>query len=196
MQSDQREAQDRTRFLLKNLAKGLIWLIVIVGGYFFLRQNYNFTLEDLLGPLYHKPFWMFSIFFLSEVIFGIIPPELFMLWSLRDEILLDYVGHIALLAGLSYSAGIMGHYIGAHFSTTPLYRSLRKNYLGQFEKHINRYGGFLIIVAALTPLPFSAICMLMGATKYPMKRFLSMSLTRVLRFAVYAAIVWKANVLS
>ncbi|MFT7031103.1 MAG: membrane protein DedA with SNARE-associated domain [Marinoscillum sp.] len=195
MRSDnQQEAIARTRFFLKNLVRGLIWLGVIVGGYFYLKANYNFTLEGVLGSLYDKPQLIYLIFFVSETVFGIIPPELFMIWALRDELVIQYIFSIAGFAILSYIAGIIGYYIGSHFSTTKLYRTLQRNYLGKFEKHVNRFGGFLVIVAAFTPLPYAGICMLMGTVKYPYRKFLYIATSRFLRFAIYAAIIWEANV--
>lgn len=197
MQSEKRrEAQERTRFFLRNLFKGLIWLAVIVGGYFFLNKQFNFTLEGLLGSVYHQPVVIYTVFLLSEVIFGIIPPELFMIWALRNEHLLQYVSNVVALSAISYAAGVIGYYIGAKFSETKLYATLQKNYLGKYEKHFSRFGGFLVVVAALTPIPFSGICMLMGAVKYPLRRFLFIATTRFLRFGVYAFIVWEANILK
>ncbi len=192
----QREAMERTRFFMKNLVRGLIWLAVIVGGYFYLKANYNFSMESVLGSWYDRPFVIFSIFFVSETVFGIIPPELFMIWALRNELILQYILNVSLLAGLSYVAGIIGYYVGSHFSTTRLYRTLQKNYLAKFEKHLNRFGGFLVVVAALTPLPFAGICMLMGTVKYPYRTFLYLATTRLLRFVIYAMIIWETNILQ
>lgn len=192
----QRVFSERTRFFLRNLTKGLIWLGVIVGGYFYLKTNYDVTMQGVLGPLYDKPGVIFTIFFGSEVIFGIIPPELFMLWALRNDLIMQYVLNVVGLSVISYFAGLIGYYLGSHFSATQLYRTLQKNYLGRFEKHFARFGGFLIIVAALTPLPFSGICMLTGAVKYPYRRFLYFSLIRFVRFGVYAFIIWEANFLN
>ena len=197
MDSDQpRIISERTSFFLRNLINGLVWLAVIVGGYFYLKTNYDFTMESALGQLYDQPVIIFLIFFASETIFGIIPPELFMIWALRNEHLLQYIITVAGLSVVSYFAGMIGYYLGSHFSTTRLYRTLRRNYLRRFEKHFNRFGGFLIIVAALTPLPFSGICMLTGAVKYSYRRFLYFSLTRFIRFGVYAIIIWEANVFN
>ncbi|MEO9474575.1 MAG: VTT domain-containing protein [Cyclobacteriaceae bacterium] len=193
---DQKQSGEKATFFLKNLMRGLVWLVAIVGGYYFLESHYGFSLETILGPFYEKPVVIFSLFLGSEVIFGIIPPELFMIWSLRHEVLNLYIQNIVALAIISYLAGVIGYFIGSRFGTTQLYQTLKKNYLGKFEKHFNRFGGFLVIVAALTPLPFSGICMLMGAVKYPMKNFLYISLTRFIRFSVYAFIVWEANILQ
>lgn len=190
------ERSERIRFFVSNLSKGLIWLTVIVGGYFYLESHFDFSLEDVLGPFYDRPGIIFSIFLFSEVVFGIIPPELFMLWSLKNEVLNYYVQNVIILASISYMAGIIGYFIGSQFSNTKFYRLLRKNYLGKLDKHLNRFGGFLIIVAAWTPLPFAGVCMLIGAVKYPFKRFLIISLSRFARYATYAAIIWEANVLQ
>ncbi len=186
----------RIKFLLINLLKGLMWMTVIVGGYFYLSSHFDFTLERLLGSYYERPGIIFSVFFGSEVIFGIIPPELFMIWSLRAGEVGIYVQNVAALAILSYLAGIIGYFIGSRFSETPLYQTVRKNYLKKAEKHFVRFGGFLIIVAALTPIPFAGVCMLTGAVKYPFTRFLLFTSTRFLRFATYAFIVWETNILQ
>lgn len=193
--SQENERQERIRFFLRNLLRGLIWLAVVVGGYFYLEANYDITLKGILGDLYDQPVIIFSVFFASEAIFGIIPPELFMIWALRNEQLPQYIVNVMALAAISYGAGMLGYYIGSHFSTTQFYQTVRKNYLGRFEKHLNRFGGFLVIVAALTPLPFSGICMLMGTVKYPYRRFLAFATLRLARFVVYAMVIWEANIL-
>lgn len=197
MQTDEQSLRsERIRFFLRNLFRGLIWLAVVVGGYFYLESHYNLTLQGILGDLYDQPLIIFLIFFVSETVFGIIPPELFMIWSLRNELIQQYVLNVAALSVISYLAGIIGYNIGAHFGTTRFYRTIRVTYLKRFEKHLTRFGGFLVIVAALTPLPFAGICMLMGAIRYPFRRFLLMALTRFLRFIIYAIIVWEANILQ
>lgn len=193
--NQENERQDRIRFFLRNLFRGLIWLAVVVGGYFYLEANYDITLKGILGDLYDQPVIIYSIFFVSEAVFGIIPPELFMIWALRDELIGQYILNVMALSVISYVAGMLGYYIGSHFSTTQFYRTVRKNYLGRFEKHLNRFGGFLVIVAALTPLPFAGICMLMGTVKYPYRRFLLFATFRFARFVVYAMVIWEAHIL-
>ena len=196
MSAEPTSQSEKTKFLLSNLVKGLAWLVIIVAGYFLAKKYFDFDLELLLGPLYEKPVAIFSIFLVSEVVFGIIPPEFFMLWSLRDEVLLLYIQNIAALAFMSYCAGVLGYFIGSYFNSTVMYRLLRRNYLGKYEKMFNNYGGFLILVAALTPLPFSGICMLVGAVNYSKRKFFWISMSRFIRFIVYAFIIWEANILN
>ena len=64
----------------------------------------------------------------------------------------------------------LGYLIGAKFGDTKFYRLLRRNRLRKFEKYFRQFGGFLLIVAALTPIPFSGICMLLGSAKYSFQK--------------------------
>ena len=187
---------DRRKFLLKNLVRGLIWLLVIVGGYVYARNNSNFTLESVLGEVYEKPIVVYLLFLGSEVIFGVIPPEFFMIWSLRSEVLSDYVSNIILLSVISYMAGVIGFFVGQYLNNTRFYKETKKRVFGKFAGHLNNYGGFLVVVAALTPLPFSGISMLVGSMKYPLKKYLYFSLFRFVRFLVYSIIIWEVNVFN
>ena len=188
------ELPDRRRFLIKNLLRGFLWLAVIVIGFIYLRKNYNFTLEAVLGPVYDQPTIVYLIFLASEVIFGIIPPEFFMIWSLRDEVLMAYINNVIALSAISYMAGIIGFGIGAYLKNTRFYRIMKYRVFGKFEKHLNNYGGFLVVVAALTPLPFSGIAMLVGSVHYSFKKYLWFSLLRFLRFIAYGIVIWEANI--
>ena len=196
MSKPQKPLPDRNRFLIRNLLRGFLWLAVIVIGYIYLRNNYDFTLESVLGPVYDKPSVVYLIFLASEVIFGIIPPEFFMIWSLRSEVLMNYINNIVALSIISYVAGIIGFGVGAYLKNTQLYRQMKKRVFGKFEKHLNNYGGFLVVVASLTPLPFSGIAMLVGSVHYSFKKYLWYSLFRFVRFFTYCIVIWEANILN
>jgi membrane protein YqaA with SNARE-associated domain len=195
-QVKERFLSPKMQFLLKNLLRGIAWLAVLVTCYILAKKYLDFDLKIILGSLYENWRIIFLIFFTSEVIFGIIPPEFFMFWALRHEDLSLYLQNVAVLAAISYAAGIIGYYIGSYFNTTRAYRALRKNVFGKFEKHFNTFGGFLVIVAALTPIPYSGICMIVGSVKYNFRNFIWISLMRFVRFAVYSIIIWEANILN
>ena len=48
----------------------------------------------------------------------------------------------------------------------------------------------LVVVGAVTPVPYSATCMLAGSVKYPFNTFLLICITRIIRFAFYGWMVW------
>ena len=184
---------ERKRFLLRNLAKGLVWLLVIIVLFVIIKNYAGKDFTNWLKPVYERPFLVFSIFTVSEVVFGIIPPEIFMIWGCRNNHIPEYILIVTMLTTLSYLAGIIGFYFGRYLNKTRIYKYLRANYLGRYEDKLRIFGVYLIVVAALTPLPFSGICMLVGAVGYPTKKFFYFSTFRILRFIVYSWTIWQAN---
>jgi membrane protein YqaA with SNARE-associated domain len=183
--------ESRSRFLIKNLLRGILWFAVIITAFILAEEYIRSTFEHDLEAIQDKPIIMFMVFFASEVIFGLIPPEFFMLiWILHKITLLQYILNLALLTILSYLAGIMGYLIGSNFSRTVFYKKLYVRYLLQYEQQLKRYGAFLVLVAAVTPIPYSATCMLAGSVNLPFKQFLLIGIARVVRFAAYGYLVW------
>lgn len=151
--------------------------------------------DHWLQSIYEMPILVYSVFLFSEVIFGIIPPEVFMIWSIHGGLFDSYSGDVVLLSTISFGAGICGYYIGAALRGLAFFKRIEETYLTEHRRNLRRYGGFLVITAALTPLPFSAIAMAVGVFKYPFKYYFLFSLSRFVRFAVYGYIVWQANAL-
>ncbi len=185
--------QKKIIFFLRNLLRGLLWLAIIVIFFLAIKKYFNVNFNAWLAAI--KPSLVYIIFLLSEVIIGIIPPEIFMIWALRNGDITEYIAIIAAFSFLSYLAGISGYFIGRYLNTTLLYRFLRRKFLSKSEKLLNIYGLYLIIVAAVTPLPFSGVSMLVGSVRYPFNRYVIYSLTRFGRFAVYSWLIWEANML-
>lgn len=183
----------KSAFFLQHLIKGVLFLVLIIGLYVIARRYFGFDLKEWMGPLYENPRAVFFIFMVSEVVFGIIPPEFFMIWSLRHGDVQIFISNVFILTFISYSAGIVGYWFGAYLNTTKAFNFFKKRVFGKFEEHFNEYGGFLVIVAAMTPIPFAGICMLVGSVRYPFARFLVFALSRCVRFCMYAYVIWHAN---
>lgn len=175
----------RSKILLKNIAKGLMWLAVLLLLFYIFEEYTNFN--AFLEHIAQWPVAVYSVFTASEIVFGIIPPEFFVKWSESHGLFNTYVANVALLAVISYAAGVLGYYIGANLRNVAIFKPYFDRYIRRYKNLLKRYGGFLIIIGAVTPVPFSAICMLIGATNFNFKKFLLISLTRFLRFAFYSA---------
>ncbi|MFO7257033.1 MAG: VTT domain-containing protein [Bacteroidota bacterium] len=185
------EQESRSQFLFRNLLKGFLWFAVIITAFILLEDYLQENFQETIGSIYDKPLPLFGIFFASEVVFGLIPPEFFMMvWILHDISLVSYIINLAILTILSYVAAIIGYWIGKRFSKTAFYTRLHERYLSQYDRNLQRYGGYLVFVGAVTPVPFSATCMLAGSIHYNFHEFLLICTTRILRFAVYGWMVW------
>ena len=182
----------RQRFLLNNLLKGFFALAVIVVIYLLLQLYTPF--DGFIDYVGNWPLLVYMVFVLSEVVFGIIPPELFMIWSIKHGIFDTYFLNILLLAAISFSAGVMGYFIGANAVKVKWLNPFFEKYVLKYTNLFKRFGGLLILVGAITPVPFSAICMVVGATNYKFSRFLLIAVSRFLRFAAYSTVIFHANI--
>ncbi len=183
----------KSTFLIRNLLRGLVWLAVIIAAFLFIKNKVDINYLAWLKPIYDNTAIIFLVYLTSELIIGIIPPEVFMIWALRNGSILEYMTLILLLALISYIAGLTGYFFGRYLNTTLLYRFIRRKFLRKMEGMLNIYGLYIIIVAALTPLPFSGVSMLVGSVKYPLRKYILYSLSRFARFAVYSWFIWEAN---
>jgi uncharacterized membrane protein YdjX (TVP38/TMEM64 family) len=186
------EHESRSKFLVRNFIKGFIWLVVIVIIFLLTEDFIQRNFQEHIDVIKESPLVTFSIFFLSEVIFGIIPPVLFMTtWKMLLNVsLIEYIVDLSLMTFISFIAGVIGYYIGKFFSRTPIYQKVEERYLQQYNRQLKKYGVFLVIVGALTPVPFSATCMLAGSVEISFKPFILACSTRVFYFLIYGWVVW------
>lgn len=184
----------RIQFLLNNGLRGILWLVIILGIYFFFEEFIISKAPDAwVEQFYARPLIIYLIYFASEFFFGIIPPELFMIWAFNKGGVINYTLTISFLAVVSYLLGYITFLIGQFIYKKVSFRYIRIKYLKKSWPQLRKYGIFLIIVAALTPLPWSAVCLLVGSAGYPSGRFLRYAVFRLIRFAVYGFIIFQTH---
>jgi uncharacterized membrane protein YdjX (TVP38/TMEM64 family) len=187
------DPNEKRRFILSNLWKGLVSFLLILAVLFLGKRYIGDHYLDWLIPLTSQPLLIYAVFLLSETVVGIIPPEFFMMWALEKGGK-SYVYIVLLLAGLSYLGGIVAFWFGKRLYRTVLFQRLEKSV--QFQKYLNyyrHYGGILILIAAVTPLPFALISIVSGSLGYRFRRYFQFASFRILRFVVYGAIIWFVN---
>jgi len=186
------KSKERIRFFWKYFIRGLVWLIVLIAIYIFVKETFDPKKLETFAPLYSSPFLVFLIYIFSEVFFGPFPPEIFMIWALETHSTGLYPVFLLMFTIISLGAGILGYWVGKWLNRTSLFRKFYKKSFFKYEKLFRKYGHFLIVVAAVTPIPFSAVCMITGSFYYPFKRFLYFIGFRIFRFAFYGFLVWRA----
>ncbi|MEX2569648.1 MAG: VTT domain-containing protein [Cyclobacteriaceae bacterium] len=182
---------EKRYFLISNLLKGIFYLILVLVVFLLLRK---FSSEEQryawFGSIYNNLPLVMALFVSSEILFGIIPPEVFMLWSLETRLLGDYFMSIGYLSLISYAAGFLNFNFGKWVKNKDFIRKTKwpwvRKYLGLFKK----YGAYLVVVGSITPLPFSAVALFCGMGNLNSKKYLWFSLLRIVRFFVYALVLW------
>jgi membrane protein YqaA with SNARE-associated domain len=185
-------SNEKTRFLVMNLFKGFFFLALLVLLFYLLRMGT--TEEDRMewfGPIYNNPVLVLTVFIGSEIIFGIIPPEIFMLWSMETGYLGSYFLSIGMLSLISYGAGFLNFTLGKFLKEKVEWLNSKNKHLKKYRQMFDQYGSYLVIVASVTPIPFSAVALLAGAGGMNKTLYLLYSLFRILRYFVYAYILWQ-----
>ncbi|QXP72621.1 short-chain dehydrogenase [Tenacibaculum sp. AHE15PA] len=176
-------------FIWESLKKAF-WPIVSAVVGIFLFNKYVYNINDGLQTVTEtfSRLGVLTTFFISETILGLIPPEIFIAWSKKTA---DPVLNLSLLATLSYFGGLTAYFIGRaslKIASVKLYLEVK---MAKNLKNTSKWGGFLILVGALLPLPFAISCLTAGMIKYPFKNVVLFGLFRFLRFAIYAWAIFK-----
>ena len=176
-------------FVWESLKKAFLPIIfALVGLYIFNKYVYDINegLENLTKTF--SRIGVLTTFFISETLLGLVPPEIFIAWSKKTS---SPILNLFILATLSYAGGLISYFIGR---MTLRIKSV-KNYLevkmAENLKNTRKWGGFLILVGALLPLPFSIACIAAGMIKYSFKNVVFFGMFRFMRFAIYAWAIFK-----
>lgn len=171
-------------FVWESVKKAFIPIVLVVLGVF-LFNKYVYDINEGLETITEtfSKTGILITFFISETLLGLVPPEIFIAWSGKTA---NPIINLSLLATLSYLGGLVSYFIG---KTALKIKSL-KEYLevkmAANLKNTRKWGGFLILVGALLPLPFSIACLAAGMIKYPFRNVVFFGLFRFARFAAYA----------
>lgn len=171
-------------FIGNSLKKSAIPVVLIIFG-LYLVNEYVFTIDDGLEFLTQtfSRTGVLIVFFISETLLGLIPPEIFIGWSKKTA---SPILNLSILATLSYTGGILSYFIGKTIQKINTVKNYLEIKMAKHLKNTGKWGGFLILIGALLPVPFSITCVAAGMIKYPLKGVVLFGLFRFVRFALYA----------
>lgn len=177
------------KFILDGLKSAFLPTVIIIGALLYVHYNViNINVALVNFTQNYSDFAIFSVFFASESILGLIPPDIFIAWTKNTD---HPILFLSILALLSYLGGVVSYLSGKAMLLIP---SVNKFMFTKMSKHITnmrKWGGFLIAVGALLPLPFAMASMAAGMIKFNFKNFLLFALLRLLRFIIYGFAIYQ-----
>lgn len=175
-------------FIGNSLKKAILPVLIVVAA-LILFNKYVYNINDALQSITEifSPTGILITFFTSESLLGLIPPEIFIAWSKKTS---NPVFNLALLATLSYIGGIVSFFLGKAALKIESVKNYLEVKMAKNLKNTSKWGGFLIIVGALLPIPFSITCMAAGMIKFPLKGVLLYGSLRFIRFAIYGIAIF------
>jgi membrane protein YqaA with SNARE-associated domain len=160
----------------------LIYILIIVPVVLVAEHliDFNVVFQYIFNN--HSDWFILSVFFISESFLGMIPPDLFVIWSSKFNapVLL-----LSLLGVLSYIGGAISYFIGYWLSKRPKIKAYSERMLDKYIILVRKWGGAFIIIAALFPFsPFSTVIIAVSLLKYPFRYYLLFGVVRVTRFLI------------
>ena len=161
-----------------------ILIVFLVGRYL---VDFNSLFAIVLDNL--SDWLVLVVFFISESFLGMVPVDLFVVWTQKFNSPLIY---LALLGVLSYTGGIISYGIGRWISGRPRINAYSERNLGQYMDFTRKWGGAFIVIAALFPFtPFSMVVIALSLLKFPFKHFLYFALSRLVRFVIQGILMFQ-----
>ncbi|MGQ1910970.1 YqaA family protein [Marinifilum sp. RC60d5] len=176
------------QFIIKSLKKVILPVVFLISALLFV----DYFILDLTSIFTEKTkdysrLGVFSLFFVSESILGLLPPELFIAWI---KTLPNPLVHLSFLALLSYLGGCVSYFIGKGVIKFPSFKQAIEGKMKKHIVHLKKWGGFLIVIGALLPIPFSMVSIASGMINYKLSKYLLFGLFRFLRFYLFAIAIF------
>lgn len=168
--------------------RNLIRLGIVLGFFLVLILALNLLLGDqieVIGQQWVERFGypgMFISTFLMDTFLSPISPDFVLLVSVAGDV--NVLGVIFVISLASVLAGNAGYFIGRFLGNREIIRKRIEPYERKGHYLMGKYGIWAVIVAAVTPLPFSAVSWIAGMLEMDYKQFLVGSLWRIPRFMI------------
>lgn len=95
---------------------------------------------------------------------------------------------VTLLATMSLASaagGFCGYWIGRLLGHLPLIKAFTSRFSEDGERLINKYGVWAVVIAGLTPIPFSTVCWMAGMFRVQWQLVALATLSRIPRMILY-----------
>ena len=179
-------------FVNESVKKSIVPILITLVAIFII-DYFIFDFSDFFKYITEtfSPTVILSVFFASESLLGLVPPEIFIAWA--GKMPTPYL-YLVLLALASYSGGIISFFVGKSISNFPRVHNYLEGKMEKQLKMIRKWGGFLIVVGALLPIPFAITSVAAGLIHYKFRNYLLFGLLRFVRFYLYALVIF--NIVS
>jgi membrane protein YqaA with SNARE-associated domain len=172
--------------LRKLLLHTIISIFIVVGLVFALAYFFRSTLLSYSQIFVHQFGYagLFLGMLLSDSLPAFVPPDAFLMLAVSGG--MPHLPTLFFMSTGSIFGGCISYFIGRYI--IPKFH-LGRNFVLHFEDkflpYVRRYGFWAVVLAALTPIPYSWMAYTVGTFKMRFSLFFLGSLFRIVRMTVY-----------
>jgi membrane protein YqaA with SNARE-associated domain len=187
--------EELQEYVRTNVIRTIVVLVVLFGGLLIVGTVFEDELLAVAEAIYETigVFGLLAVLFVTDTLISPLPPDVVLVVIANSELHQRWFSLILSIGILSAIAGNVGWAIGYRFAQFPWANGWISNLRDKYARQIQRFDRWAIALGALTPLPFSVICITSGALGMRWKRVAPITLLRIVRFfLVYAVIASSA----
>jgi membrane protein YqaA with SNARE-associated domain len=171
----------------KHFLRGAAFLLLLVALIFFLALSFEPQIREMADWLTNRfGFLGLTILvFVADLIISPLPPDAALFFIGKSQMHSQWPILVPVLGLTSTMAGVCGWLVGRRLQHLPLVQRWLSGFAKEHEESIRRFGFWMVVLGALTPLPYSITCWMAGIFQLSFKRFFIASLFRVPRFVIY-----------
>jgi membrane protein YqaA with SNARE-associated domain len=160
----------------------LIYLAVMIPAVLIGKYLLDFNAIFKFITSRFQDWFVLLVFLLSESFLGMIPPDLFIIWSAKFNSPLFMV---TALGVFSFIGGALSYLIGYLLTKRKRIKAYSERVLCKYMGLIRKWGGAFIVISALFPFsPYSMVIIAVSLFKYPFRLYLLFGISRIVRFIV------------
>lgn len=181
------DEQELSDYVKRNLLRTLVALLALAAGLAIFGKVFD---KELLAAAEHVQqalgaWGLLGVVFITDAIFSPVPPDVVLVVVANSALHKQWATLLPAIGLVSALAGNVGWFIGAWGARirflAPIIAKVRKRH----EAMIKRYDRWAVVLGAVTPLPFSVICITAGALGMKLRRLSPVTLLRIPRFLVF-----------
>lgn len=163
---------------------GILFLFLVI-----LRYTLGHQLEDIAGVLVDRFGYpgMFITTLLMDTFIVPISPDIILFVAIAGEV--DILATLVVVTIASMIGGHLGYLIGKFLGNRKMVQKRIAPYEERGHALMESYGLWAIIVGAMTPIPFSAVCWIAGMLDMSYPEFLAGVTWRIPRFLLWYIIL-------
>ncbi|MCB0356410.1 MAG: VTT domain-containing protein [Bdellovibrionales bacterium] len=139
---------------------------------------------------------MCTFIFVADAIVSPLPPDAMLFVIAKSDMHTNWLPYVFTLSLFSVLAGKMGYLIGYSLQRFSFIHPKIVDYYSKKRSLVEKYGHWVVVLGALTPLPFSLSCWAAGMVRLKWRNFFLASLFRIPRIFVAYFMIYNSKFLT
>ncbi len=180
------------RFIRKNVIRALVGLALMSGALSLAGKLWEAELLAFAEGIYHSigVAGLLVVVLVTDTLVSPMPPDVVLVIMANSPLHAQWAVLLPVIGLVSALAGCLGWQLGRSAAGTRRLGPWVMRLRARHEHTLRRYDGWAVVLGALTPLPFSIICITSGALGMRLSKLAPLTLWRIPKFVIFYWVIY------